>query len=545
MGSRSFGSVVGSARRMPATSRDYLFAITVGYLLVPNVVFLASWLTPLWGFPAAVLVLACLIDVWRRAKTSVPPLTARQWVFVAALALVSTAVSGIGELNVQVWDYLKHNLAFHDLVAYRWPVVYPYPNPGGSLLCYYIAYYLPASLAGKLLGLAWTAQASFVWGLVGVLLAFAWVARLGRPRGGVVLAVFMLVDGFAWLPGLYPFAQRLGLLAGTPGGDWWTADRFTERFASFGTPPMRLLFESEPTHLLWSPQHAIAAWLATACVLRTLEEGEPPRYLGLVFAATLLWSPLVVIGLAPFVLMSLLRDRGGVVTWPAVAGGVALAVPVGLYFLAHSSYQYFGLLPARFSGPLDWVRYLLFLVTSAGILVIAVALVRRRFGVPDQRDWALFVTAAVWLVGTTLVVLGYYNDWVMRVSMPALMVFHLVVARVLVELWRRFRRPAQRLALATVLLLSAERPLKVLVLAPIGKVGGQPLTTTIATATRAAPTLVELPGTADFHLGSQYVGSPESWFGRHMMHKHAPDEGPVLMEGPAGTTRFKQPKEFP
>lgn len=310
MGSRSFGSVVGSARRMPATSRDYLFAITVGYLLVPNVVFLASWLTPLWGFPAAVLVLACLIDVWRRAKTSVPPLTARQWVFVAALALVSTAVSGIGELNVQVWDYLKHNLAFHDLVAYRWPVVYPYPNPGGSLLCYYIAYYLPASLAGKLLGLAWTAQASFVWGLVGVLLAFAWVARLGRPRGGVVLAVFMLVDGFAWLPGLYPFAQRLGLLAGTPGGDWWTADRFTERFASFGTPPMRLLFESEPTHLLWSPQHAIAAWLATACVLRTLEEGEPPRYLGLVFAATLLWSPLVVIGLAPFVLMSLLRDRG-------------------------------------------------------------------------------------------------------------------------------------------------------------------------------------------------------------------------------------------
>ena len=506
---------------MPGTSRDHLFVATVGYLLGPSVVFLASWLSPAWGLPAAVLALACLFDVWRRSKTSMPTLTLRQWAFVAALALVFTVVSGIGELNVQVWDYLKHNLAFHDLVAYRWPVVYAYPDPGGSLLCYYIAYYLPASLVGKLLGLAWTAPASFVWGLAGVLLAFAWVARLGRPRGGVVLAAFMLVDGFAWLPGLYPFAQRLGLLAGGPGGDWWTADRFTERIASFGTPPMRLLFESEPTQLLWSPQHAIAAWLATACVLRTLEEGEPPRYLGLVLGATLLWSPFVAIGLVPFVLIALLRHPGGVATWPAVAGGLALAVPVGLYFLAHSSYQYLGFLPARFSGPLDWLRYLLFLIASVGILGIAVALVRRRFGVPDQPEWALFVTAAVWLGSTTLVVLGYHNDWVMRVSMPALMVFRLVVARVVVELWGRCRRPAQRLAVATVLLLSAERPLKILVLAPFGKVGGKPIDTTIATATRAAPTLGELPGTAAFHLGSQYLGSPESWFGRHMLRQPA------------------------
>jgi hypothetical protein len=253
----------------------------------------------------------------------------------------------------------------------------------------------------------------------------------------------------------------------------------------------------------------------------------------------------VAIGLAPFVVMAMLREPRGVLTWPAVAGGLALAVPVGLYFLAHSSYQYVGFLPARFSGPLDGVRYLFFLLASVGTLAIAVALVRSTVGIPGQPDWALFAIASVWLAGTTLVVLGYYNDWVMRVSMPALMVFRLVVARVTVELWQRWKRPARRLALATVVLLSAERPLKVLVLAPIGKVGGPPLTTTIATATRAAPTLVELPGIADFHLGSQYVGSPESWFGRHMMHKHTPDEGSELMEDPAGTTRFKQPKEFP
>jgi hypothetical protein len=59
------------------------------------------------------------------------------------------------------------------------------------------------------------------------------------------------------------------------------------------------------------------------------------------------------------------------------------------------------------------------------------------------------------------------------------------------------------------------------VLAPLGKVGGRPLSTTIATATQAAPTLGELPGTAAFDLGSQYLGSLDSWFGRHMMQRHA------------------------
>jgi hypothetical protein len=226
--------------------------------------------------------------------------------------------------------------------------------------------------------------------------------------------------------------------------------------------------------------------------------------------------------------MALLRDPRGGFTWPAVSGGLALAVPVGLYFLSHSSYQYLGFLPARFSGPLDWVRYLFFLVAAIGIITLAVALVRRALGVPAQREWVLFVTAAVSLVGTTLVVLGYYNDWVMRVSMPALMVFRLAAARVFVELWRRWNRPARRLALVAFLLLNAERPLKVLVLAPLGKVGGRPSGTTIATATRAAPTLGELPGTTAFDLGSQYLGSLDSWFGRHMMQRDARTADPPV-----------------
>ncbi len=511
--------VKGHGMAPQGSSRDSLFVATVAYLLTPNVIFLAGWLAPVWGVPATALVVACFADVWRRATTRSQPLTPRQWVFVGAFAFALTVIAGIGNLNLQVVDYVKHNLVFHDLAAYPWPVVYPDVGKGGSLLCYYIAYYLPAGLVGKVAGLAWSAPASFVWGLAGVILAFAWLVRLGRPAGRAVLTVFVFVDGFAWAPGLYAVARRVGLLAGGVRGAWWDTGGFTENLARFGTPPVRLLFESEPAHLLWVPQHTIAAWLVTACVLRTLDEGEPPRYLGLVAAATLLWSPFVAVGLAPFLVMAFLQNRRDVLAWPGVTGGLAIAIPVGLYFLGHSSYQNLSFLPTWFSGPLDWLRYLLFLVGSVGVLTLAVALVRRKFGVPARQEWWMFTVAAGWLVFTTLVVMGYQDDWVMRVSMPALVVFRLTVARLAVELWRRGGALVPRLAFAAVVLLSAERPLKTSVLTALGRLPTQVNDTTIATATRGAPTLGELRGGAGWDYGGQYLGSRTSWFARHMARR--------------------------
>ncbi|HUK13955.1 MAG TPA: hypothetical protein VLW17_11700, partial [Thermoanaerobaculaceae bacterium] len=387
-----------------------------------------------------------------------------------------------------------------------------------------VAYYLPASLVGKVLGPHWTAPASLAWAFAGVFLAFAWVARLGRPHGGAVLATFFFVDGFAWLPGLYVLAQRIGVSPGTPAGHWWDTALFTERISSFGAPPVRLLLECEPTHLLWVPQHAIAAWLATACILRSLEQGEPPRHAGFVVAATLLWSPFVTVGLLPFAALAVMRQPRASLSWPGLAGGAALALPAGLYFLAHAAYQYLGFLPARFDGALDWARYLLFLADSIGAMVVAVSLVRRRAGLPPPREWTVFLLAAAWLAVTTVIVMGYWDDWVMRVSMPALMAFRLAVARVAVGFWRRGGPLLPRLAFAAVVALSAERSLKVCALAPFGKVGRRPADTTIVTATHAAPTLGELAGSAGWEYGSQYLGSLDSFFGRHLLRGAPPRE---------------------
>ncbi len=509
---------------MPSSrpGRDLLFVFTVGYLLLPNVVFLLGWVRPAWALPATLALLACMADVWRRSTGEPEALAPRLWAFVAAFALFWTVVAGIGELNLQAEDYLKHNLVFRDLADRPWPVVYREGGGAGSLLCYYVAYYLPASLAGKLVGLHVAAPASFLWGLAGVVLAFAWIARLGKPKGAAVVVLFTLVDGFAWLPGLYPFLQKVGVLAGAASGEWWVANRFTEQFFSFGSPPIRLLFQSEMSLLLWVPQHAIASWLATACVLRSLEEGRSARHLGLVLAATMLWSPFVTVGLVPFALAALVRRPRSGLGWPSIVGGAVLGLPVCLYFLAHGPQQYLGLLPTILGGPLDWLRYVGFLVASVGLVGLAVAWLRRRHGIPAADEWRLFVLACAVVVAATLVYMGRHNDWAMRVTMPALVVFRLVVARSLVALWHAGASLRTRLAFAAVVLMSAERPLKVLALAPFGKLGGKPADTGIVTAQRFAPGLDALPATADWDFAGQYLGSPDSLFARTLMRRPGP-----------------------
>ncbi len=58
----------------------------------------------------------------------------REWVFAATSALALTVVAGVGNVNLQVVDYVKHNLVFHDLVEYPWPLTCRNLAAGGSLL---------------------------------------------------------------------------------------------------------------------------------------------------------------------------------------------------------------------------------------------------------------------------------------------------------------------------------------------------------------------------------------------------------------------------
>ena len=141
-------------------------------------------------------------------------------------------------------------------------------------------------------------------------------------------------------------------------------------------------------------------------------------------------------------------------------------------------------------------------------------------------QWQLFSLACAVLVVVTWVYVGGQNDWVMRVSMPALFVFHATLAVGAVALWRR---PVQRVAafaFALLLLLSAARSLKLYALLPLGRLPAQGITTTIATARREVRGLAYVGGTPEFDFAAQYLGRRDSFFARVLMRAR-PEPLPV------------------
>ncbi len=497
--------------------KDFLFIATLGYLLLPNVIFVLGWLKPGLAAVVTAAVIAGFARAAARSGSHAEPISAREWAFIVALAAFWTWAAGIGELNVQTGDYFKHNLVFRDLVVRRWPVTYAAAERGDPLLCYYLAYYLPPGLFGKIAGLQHTAAASLAWGGLGVGLAFAWVCRLGRPHGTPVLAAFTLIDGLGWLPRLMPVVR--GALGGA--GAWVPIAASVNgrpgpaHDLAFG--PARLMFHCEPANLAWTPQHALAAWLATALVLRLLREEGTGRDVTLPWASVLLWSPFAAVGVLPFAARAVLRAPRRLPHWADLAAGSALALPVGFYLLSHVPLQYVGFYVSGLPTVWDWLRYASFLLKSVGIVWLAAALVRRRYAAPDDASWQLLCLAAVTLVATTLVYVGRYNDWVMRESMPSLFVFRVILAIAAVKLWTHPAKPGHRVAFSVLLILSTERSLRHYILLPMGKLPGQVTTTTISTADRHAGSLALLPRSDEFDFAGQYMGARRSFFGLYLM----------------------------
>ncbi len=496
--------------------KDVLFITTLVYLLAPVVIFAVGWLRPALAAAVVIAVGAGLAHAARRSTTSARPIAGGELIFVLAFAAFWTYTSGIGELNLQTSDYFKHNLVFRDLAVNRWPVVYADAGRGDPLLCYYLAYYLPAGLAGKLAGVRYAAAASCAWGGAGLALAFAWVCRYGRPYGVAVLVAFTLIDGFCWLPGLIPVAQRaasaFGLAAPPAPGGWFVAE-----FWRFRGPPTSLLFDSAPGDLLWVPQHTLAAWLGAAVALRTLWDEHTQPVAALPAAALLLWSPFAAVGVLPFLAAALWRTRRRRPSLPDVIAALAVALPVGAYFASHLPLEYAGVLVAALAGAGDWLRYALFLILSIGVLWGVAALARRHYRVPDDPRWSLLCLASATLAATTLVYVGRYNDWTMRTSMPALAVMRMILAITAVELWRSAAPLRHRLAFCALLLLSAERSLKYYLLAPLGASDHQLRATTIATADTYRPSLARLDRDPAFDFAAQYLGRRGSVFCRFLM----------------------------
>lgn len=377
------------------------------YLLIPYMVFGWGWLNVPFGLLTTCLIFISLMYVIKYEKENsqvAAPINvnAVRLIFLIALIALWVGLSGVGGMNTQTDDYHKTNAILRDLIIFDWPVVYT----NGSTLVYYIAYHLPVAMVGKLLGFEWAAKLMFLWAFSGMFLVFSLMAILFEKFDLKLVVFFVLFSGLDLLGRLFfpdnPMSRSIGF------------------YFSYGS------YQSNAGQLFWVPFQAIPIWLIMGLVMLDFKRKNPYNIFFVSSLATL-WSPVGMVGLAPFVVSTVVTYRKKLskfVNLLNVAGG-------GIFLLCFA-YLSTGYLSSqeKIAGPIwhfiDFKKnalwLLIFLMLEFGLYLLCAdfkKLWKLKF-IENHVSKALFMATIVSLLCIPLYKMGNANDFMMRGSIPAL-----------------------------------------------------------------------------------------------------------------------------
>jgi hypothetical protein len=435
--SASPGSAVSGGWRLPGA--------TLVYLALPPLIFLGTWIKLLYGLPAAVLLIVGVASALRQLQSERPALgvaslSSGDLLRAGLPAIVLGLLSGAGGIGFQDSDWLKHNALLADLTSAPWPVVYD-GESGPLLLTYYVAWYLPAALAGKLAGWPAANWTLAFYTTAGLCLAGLWAIRLTGVRRWWVVALFLAFSGMD-VVGLTLRELKAALGGGAldgPEGSW----SHIEWWAGLGA----VQYSGMTTLMMWVPNQALAGWLLTPLVAASAAARRLAATGLLYLALSVLWAPFVTLGLLPFIVILGLAEglrgmpRNACTT--ANLAGVILGLITTIYLAARfSPYQLPADVAALYTagfgvrGDLGFilVRYPLFVVVEF-LLLHALLYGWLALHPAPERGLVLrlLLVASATLLALPFIKYGFNNDLVMRASIPALFVTVLVTIMVLAD----------------------------------------------------------------------------------------------------------------
>ena len=370
----------------------------------------------------AVLVGLCAFAV-RRIEGAIP------WSRYASCLAIAAAVlmlGGEGHVFYANVDWQVRDAVLADMVRWPWPFAYAgFGAP--EMLRAPIGMYLVPALVGKSAGLpaahwALLLQNSF---LLGSLLALGSLLFPTTRARRIALCVILVFSGM----------DTIGVLLARP-ELVWPLDGHIDDWAP------QLQYSSMLTLAFWVPHHAISGWMGGLLFLLWRRKMLP---LGAFLTAAplcLIWSPLGVMGTIPFAMLACgqaIAERS--FRW------TDLLLPALASLLVIPSLVYLGLDAGRVGARLVSVAPILYLLFET-VEVIPILVLTLAFGRTRVQDSALLCTIASCLAIFPFVALGENDDFVMRASIPALLILALIAAERLAEAPQSRHRTLLMLVLA-------------------------------------------------------------------------------------------------
>lgn len=392
------------------------------YLMLPFIIFVVGW-GKLWiAMPMVFLLIICF---WRMIlhapKLWMPELSRNnieKIVIIFAVICLWVYLSGIGQLVFQNTDHRARNAIFDILVKYDWPVYGTGINGSEISLIYYIGFWLPSAIIGKIFGIRMGYWSQDVWAVLGITLVYYFICARTKKLEVWPLIVMILFSGLDYV-GYYLLGTDMSAISQTMHLEWWN-------------DPYQ--FSSMTTQLFWVFNQCIPIWVATVLIINLKDN----RSSVLILATTMLTSTLPFVGLIPIVAYSVFSKKypankrwfseliKEVVTLENIVGGGIIGIISFLYLKINVSGNMMSssskaAILNKYDGSL--LMWMMCVILEVGIYLL---LVYR-----EQRDNWLFYIIAAELCFFPLIRVGVSSDFCMRAVIPAQIILMIYVIDVL------------------------------------------------------------------------------------------------------------------
>ena len=412
-----------------------------GYL--PCIVFLFGWCRLLISIPTSVVLLVLMMlfvkqmDNDDSVKVEVPIL-----ILTLVLSSVFCLIIGYGGVFANFYDYIKHSSIIQDLVFYDWPVIYTQHEP--AMLTYYLGQYVIPSLFGKVLHNRVAAELFMgVIGWIGVYLLYLNLMLLTKADNNrkqlLLLVLFFFFSGML-LP--LQFIYNMLPLSG---------------FRSYLNPhwfivnEWLLQYRSTLVALRWAYPQFIVPCMGAAM----LYWSKNYKYSAFLILPSFLFGTwgflcLVVLILLRFAIVTIKNKK---FNFDIVSTQNIVVVLIGCIFL----FYYWGNIVSDkpdymklsiITKPWYYIKvYLPFVLFMFGFYVFLVW--------QDFKTNSMFLSVVVILLLIPCFKMGYYNDFVMCVSLPALFLLSSYLFRFLFAADSKQKSVKLRKVILTICLLLA------------------------------------------------------------------------------------------
>jgi len=370
---------------------QWVYRTSYIYLVLPFLIFCLGWLNIFVGLLLAAFVIVSTYLVMKTTSSEVfsaPDLRIRIIVMITLILGIWVLLSGIGGYMFQNWDHHWRNAVFRDLITFEWPVIYP--NSDGSespitMLTYYIGFWLPAAVIGKIFGWEVANITLFIWSWLGLILVGLLLQYRFKSRSIAAIILFIFFSGIDFLGML--IRQRMAPL---PYFSFWPPIHRLENWTTL------IQFSSNTTQLFWIFNQAIPSWLCIALLITSKNK----KHMFFLWSLCVFYAPMQAIGILPFILLELIQtmNKNGWKSWTVtikqyrnttnILGGGSLLLISFLYF-SQSVVSSTGE-----ATTFNIVLFSLFLILEGGLLWFLIY--------PGERDYQWLVIGTILLVSIFL-----------------------------------------------------------------------------------------------------------------------------------------------